>query len=144
MASTKRPKRWRIHFFQRPRREGPDSDPEVPTIAFLDSLPGSVAAEIHAVLDAVAEAPPPAFSGVGKWEAMHGNMAGIYEVRVQGGRKNHRLFCLLERNADDLRGSSIVCIGGLTKPRRQPAKDRDYREIRKYVQEFREHRTVLG
>jgi hypothetical protein len=70
-------------------------------------------------------------------------MAGIYEVRVKGGGKNHRLFCLLERDADDLGGSSIVCIGGLSKPRREAAKDRDYRRIRKLVGEFREHRTVL-
>lgn len=70
-------------------------------------------------------------------------MAGIYEVRVQGGGKNHRLFCLLERDVDDLGGSSIVCIGGLCKPRRTAAKDRDYRRIKKLVKEFRQHRTVL-
>jgi len=42
------------------------------------------------VLDAVAEAPPPAFSGGGKWEAMHDEMAGFYEVRIQGGGMNQR------------------------------------------------------
>lgn len=56
----------------------------VPALEFLDGLPSKVAAEIHAVLDAVAAAPPPSFSGGGKWEAMHGDMAGYYEVRVQG------------------------------------------------------------
>jgi hypothetical protein len=40
--------------------------------------------EIQAVLEAVAAAPPPSFSGGGKWEAMHEDMAGFYEVRVQG------------------------------------------------------------
>jgi len=30
-----------------------------------------------AVLSAVADAPPPAFSGGGKWEAMHDEMAGL-------------------------------------------------------------------
>ena len=64
---------------------------------FLDSIPGTVAAEIHAVLDAVAAAPPPSFSGGGKWEAMHDEMAGYFEVRVQGGGLNHRLFCVLGR-----------------------------------------------
>jgi len=29
-------------------------------------------------------APPPRFSGGGKWEAMHGDMAGYYEVRATG------------------------------------------------------------
>jgi Txe/YoeB family toxin of Txe-Axe toxin-antitoxin module len=62
---------------------------------------GKVAAEMQAVLEAVADAPPPSFSGGGKWEAMHGEMAGIYEIRVQGAGMNHRLFCSLERNAGD-------------------------------------------
>ena len=32
--------------------------------------------------------PPPSFSGGGKWEAMHDDMAGYFEVRVQGGGMN--------------------------------------------------------
>lgn len=64
---------------------------------------------MQAVLEAVAEAPPPAFSGGGKWEVMHDDMTGFYEVRVRGAdRRNHRFFCILERDADDLGGSSIV------------------------------------
>jgi Txe/YoeB family toxin of Txe-Axe toxin-antitoxin module len=110
---------WRIHFFQ--RHVDDDADRAVPSIEFLDGLPAKVAAEIHAVLDAVAEAPPPSFSGGGKWEAMHDDMAGYYEIRVQGGGRNHRLFCVLERDADDLGGSSIVCLGGLSKPPRTAA-----------------------
>jgi Txe/YoeB family toxin of Txe-Axe toxin-antitoxin module len=106
-------------------------------------LPAKVAAEIHAVLDAVAEAPPPSFSGGGKWEAMHDDMAGYYEVRVQGGGKNHRLFCVLERDADDLGGSSIVCLGGLSRAPRTAANPRDYRAIKRYGAEFQTRRTVL-
>jgi hypothetical protein len=132
------PERWLIHFFQRHA----DDDPvrAAPTIEFLDTLPDKVAAEIQAVL--VAAAPPPAFSGGGKWEAMHDDMAGMYEVRVQGAGANHRLFCLLERNADDLGGPAIVCLDGLTKPVRSPASPRDYRRIRQYADEFRKRRTV--
>lgn len=74
---------------------------------------------------------------------MHDHMAGFYEVRVQGDGKNHRLFCILERDADDLGGSSIVCIDGLTKPRRQAANPRDYRRVMRYGDEFRKRRTVL-
>jgi len=96
------------------------------------------------VLEAVAAAPPPAFSGGGKWEVMHDDMAGIYEVRVHGGGANHRLFCLLERNGVDLGGPAIVCLGGLTKPVRSAASPRDYRHIRLYADEFRKHRTVYG
>jgi hypothetical protein len=74
---------------------------------------------------------------------MHGAMAGLYEVRVQGGGKNHRLFALLERDATDLGGSSIVCLGGLSKPRRSAADARDYREIKRLAAEFANRRTVL-
>jgi len=138
-ASPKDP--WRIHFFQRHVDDDPDR--AVPSIDFLDGLPTKVAAEIHAVLDAVAEAPPPSFSGGGKWEAMHDDMAGFFEVRVQGGGMNHRLFCVLERDAEDLGGSSIVCLGGLSKPPRTAAKPRDYRAVRRYGAEFQKRRSVL-
>lgn len=140
MAKTSKP--WRIHFFQ--RHEEDDPSRTVPAIDFLDGLPAKVAAEIHAVLDAVAEAPPPSFSGGGKWEAMHDEMAGYFEVRVQGGGKNHRLFCVLERDAEDLGGSSIVCLAGLSKPPRTAAQPRDYRKVKQYGTEFERRRTVLG
>lgn len=75
---------------------------------------------------------------------MHEDMAGFYEVRVQGGGVNHRLFCLLERNADDLGGPSIICLDGLSKPTRSAANPRDYRRVRQYAAEFRKHRAVYG
>lgn len=132
---------WRIHFFQRHDEDDPGR--AVPAIDFLDGLPTKVAAEIHAVLGAVAEAPPPSFSGGGKWEAMHDDMAGFFEVRVQGGGMNHRLFCLLERDAEDLGGSSIICLSGLSKAPRTAAHQRDYNEVRRYASEFRRRRSVL-
>lgn len=132
---------WRIHFFQRSAVD--DSTRAVPALRFLDGLPIRVAAEFHAVLDAVAAAPPPAFSGGGKWEAMHGEMAGFYEVRVQGAGRNHRLFCVLERDGSDLGGASVVCIDGLSKDRRTAASERDYRRVRRFGDEFRRRRTVL-
>jgi hypothetical protein len=133
---------WRIHFFQRHRSDDPNRS--VPAIDFLDACPEQVAAEIHAVLDAVAAAPPPRFSGGGKWEAMHGAMASIYEVRVSFKSYNYRLFCVLERDADDLGGSSVVALGGLKKPRRQSAAPRDYRLVRGWADEFKRRRTVLS
>lgn len=133
--------RWRIQFFQ--RDEADDPNRHVPAIDFLESVPPKVAAEIHAVLDAVAAAPPPSFSGGGKWEAMHDDMAGYFEVRVQGGGMNHRLFCLLERDAHDLGGSSIVCIDGLSKPPRTAVHPRDYRRVKRYGAEFQKWRTVF-
>jgi hypothetical protein len=133
---------WLIQFFQRHQEDDPVR--QVPAIDFLDGLPDKVAAEIQAVLEAVAAAPPPAFSGGGKWEAMHEDMAGFYEIRVHGGRANHRLLCLLDRNAEDLGGPSLICLGGLSKPVRTAASSRDYRRIRQYAAEFRKHRTVYG
>jgi hypothetical protein len=57
----------------------------VPALEFLDSCPGSIDAQFVAVLDAVATAPPPRFSGGGKWEAMHGGMGGWFEIRLRSG-----------------------------------------------------------
>lgn len=69
----------------------------VPAEAFLDSCPAKIEARILAVLEVVRAAPPPAFSGGGMWEAMHGSMNGYYEIRVTGpGRAQYRLFCLLD------------------------------------------------
>lgn len=136
------PDPWLIHCFQRSSDD--NADETVPALEFLDGVSDSVAANINAVLDAVAKAPPPTFSGGGKWEAMHGDLAGMYEIRVQGDGKNHRLMCLLQRDAADLGGSSIVCIGGLSKPRRQAAAPKDYRRILKFRAEFEQHRTVLN
>lgn len=137
-----RPKPWLIHFFQRhPDDDAPES---VPAIEFLDAVPMKVRAEMQAVLEAVAEAPPPSFSGGGKWEAMNDEMAGFYEVRVRGAdKRNHRLFCVLERVADDLGGSSIVVIDGLSKPVRQAADRKDYRRALRYRAEFQRRRRVL-
>ena len=55
---------WRVHFFQRHR----DDDPvqSVPVREYLDACP--VAARLVAVAKAVADAPPPAFSGGGKMD----------------------------------------------------------------------------
>ena len=69
------------------------SDQTVPALEFLDDCPGTIDAQFTAVLDAVAAAPPPRFSGGGKWEAMHGSMGGWYEIRLTGpGREQFRLF----------------------------------------------------
>jgi len=75
------------------------------------------------VLDAVAAAPPPRFSGGGKWEAMHGAMGGWHEIRLTGpGREQFRLFCLLENGTHDelarrgLQQCAIAVITGMRKP----------------------------
>jgi hypothetical protein len=110
----------------------------VPGADFLDECPAKVRGTILAVLDAVAAAPPPAFSGGGKWEAMHGEMGGYYEIRVTGpGREQFRLFCMLE-NAEErtltargLRGPAIAVITGMRKKTRTVFNDRDYSKVRR-------------
>ena len=85
------------------------------------------------MLEAVRAAPPPAFSGGGKWEAMHGSMGGYYEIRVTGpGRRHYRLFCILDNgSADELaeRGFAapqIVVINGMVKPNASLFTDGEY------------------
>ena len=63
----------------------------------------------------------------GKWEAMHDDMSGFYEVRVRGAdRRNHRIFCIssgtLPISAGRASSSSMDC-----EPVRQAADPRDYK-----------------
>jgi hypothetical protein len=129
-------KSWRVHFFQRHK----DDDPvqSVPAREFLDACP--VAARLIAVVKAVADAPPPAFSGGGKWEAMHNDMAGYYEVRVDGPQRRHyRLFCVLERDGASLGlgDPSLVLITGMDKSFRTTFSGEDYAKVRRLGDEYK-------
>jgi hypothetical protein len=111
------------------------ADETVPADEFLDGCPSKVAAKLLAVLEVVRRAPPPAFSGGGKWEAMHGTMGGYYEIRCTGpGREHFRLFCRLENGTDDelgVRGFDrphIVVINGMRKPNARLFSDAEYRK----------------
>jgi len=111
----------------------------VPVREFLDRCPTAVAAKLVAVIKAVAGAPPPAFSGGGKWEAMHGDMSGFYEVRVDGPKRHHyRLFCVLEREGAQvgLGGPSLVLVTGKDKPFRTVLSAADYAEVRSLGREY--------
>ncbi|GEM_PF-1215274 len=124
---------WLIHFFARTNDVVPGRD-------FLLSCPDKVRATMLAALKAVAEAPPPAFSGGGYWEAMHQEMAGYYEVRVDGPQREHfRLFCVLVRDEDgslQLGGPSLVILGGKSKAFRTVLSSKDYADIRVLGDEF--------
>jgi len=120
---------WDIIYYKAP-------DGKVPAIQFLDECPGTLDAQFTAVLDAVAAAPPPQFSGGGKWEAMHGSMSGFYEIRLSGPRREQfRLFCLLENGTQEelarrgLQRPAIAVITGMRKPWRTAFSERDYRRI---------------
>jgi hypothetical protein len=121
---------WDTIFYATAEGTAPGAD-------FLDGCPAKVRGTILAVLDAVAAAPPPSFSGGGKWEAMHGDMGGYYEIRITGpSREQFRLFCLLE-NAEErtlstrgLRGPAIAVITGMRKKTGTLFSDRDYAKVR--------------
>lgn len=128
---------WLIHFFKRHRDD--DSTESVPGRDFLDKCPTSVRAKLLAIITAVADAPPPMFSGGGKWEAMHGSMNGYYEARTDGeGRQHFRLFCVLEREGASvgLGGPSLVIITGMRKGFRSTFSDNDYAHVRSLGAEY--------
>ncbi len=91
---------WDVIVFQRHREDDPKES--CPAEEFLDACPASVREDLTAIVDAVAESPPPQFTGGGMWEAMHEEMAGFYEARTRGPRKRlYRLFvCSRERPQD--------------------------------------------
>jgi Txe/YoeB family toxin of Txe-Axe toxin-antitoxin module len=119
---------WGIAYYEAPDESVPGGD-------FLLSCPIKVAANMFAVLEAVRAAPPPAFSGGGKWEALHGRMAGYYEVRGTGpGRMHYRLFCRLE-NATPAELKSlgfdrpqIVVVSGMVKKNAELFTDAEYKK----------------
>lgn len=122
---------WDIVYFRQ-------ADGRVPVDEFLTGCPVKVRARLLAVLDDVAEAPPPQFSGGGRWEAMHGAMRGYYEVRAQGpAREQFRLFCILENaEPEELRqrglsAPAIAVITGLRKRWMTTFSDADYRRVRR-------------
>ena len=128
---------WAIVYYE--TRNG-----SVPALEFLDGCPGKIDAEFVAVLDAVAAAPPPQFSGGGKWEAMHGNMGGWHEIRLTGpSREQFRLFCVLENAADEellkrgLAKPAIAVITGMRKPWRTKFSEADYRRVRGLGDEYK-------
>ena len=145
VATRAAPTPWAIEFFQRHRDD--DHAEAVPARDFLDNVPDKVAAKIVAVVQAVADAPPPAFSGGGMWEAMHDEMAGIYEVRVDFSGMHHRLFCVLERDgaAVGLSGPSVILVDGRSKKYRTRISAKEYRSVRALVGEClrRRPRSVL-
>ena len=137
---------WQVQFFR--RHPADDANESVPGRDFLAACPDKVRAMMIAVLHAVRDAPPPAFSGGGKWEAMHGEMAGFYEVRVDGPQRRHyRLFCVLDQEdgSKGLGGPSIVVIDGREKAFRTVLSAHDYAAVRKFGREYlaRTPRSVL-
>jgi hypothetical protein len=135
---------WDVRLFQR----HPDDDytEQCPAEEFIEECPDSVAADLIAIIDAVAAGPPPKFRGGGMWQAMHGAMKGYYEARTRGpDRRLYRLFCLLEREAPGLDGPSLVLIAGLSKAHGSAFSDAEYALVRRLGDEYlrRSPRSVV-
>jgi hypothetical protein len=128
---------WAVKVFIRHRDD--DHQESCPTEAFLDTVcPESVKDDLIAIVDAVAASPPPQFTGGGMWKAMHGVMAGFYEVRTRGPDKLlYRLFCILENDGPGLGGPAIVVIDGLAKPVRTAVRPTDYDRVKALGDEYR-------
>lgn len=93
---------------------------------------------MRAVLTAVAASPPKRFAGGGYWEAMKGEMAGWFEVRVDGPKRHHyRLFCLLDYEAIGVAKPLLVVIGGRDKPFRTMLSEADYAAVRRLGAEYK-------
>lgn len=118
-------------YFQR-------ADGSVPGRDFLEQVPPKVAATMKATLIAVAKAPPKRFAGGGYWEAMHGDMTGWYEVRVDGPKKqiHYRLFCRLDYEAQGRARPLLVVITGMSKAVRTLFSDADYAAVRDLGREY--------
>lgn len=125
-----------IVYFRRHRVDDPAE--MAPGRNFLRTCPPSVRAKFSAILIAVATAPPKRFSGGGYWEAMHGDMTGWFEVRVDGPRRHHyRLYCLLDYDAAERAKPMLVVITGLDKPFRTTLSEADYKDVRELGIEYR-------
>jgi len=109
----------------------------------LSSWPASVKAKAYAVLAAVAGAPPKSFAGGGYWEAMHGDMSGWFEIRIDGPKREHfRLFCLLDYDAVDENDEPVakpflVIVDGRRKAFRTTLSDAEYSKINALGAEYR-------
>jgi hypothetical protein len=115
-----------------------------PAIDFLDGCPIRLQARFDAVLDDVAAAPPPRYSGGGRWEAMHGDMGGFYEVRLGGqNREQFRLFCILDNGSPQqlrergLRRPAIAVITGMRKPFMTVFDEHDYAGVCRLGDDYR-------
>ena len=115
------------------------TDGSAPGRDFLDRAPHKVRATMRAVIAAVAAAPPHRFAGGGYWEAMHGEMTGWFEVRVDGPqRQRHfRLFCLLDSDSPGHPEPLLVIVTGLSKLRGTKLTDSDYAAVRALGVEYR-------
>jgi hypothetical protein len=99
-------------------------------------VPDAVEAEIMATIDAVAEGPPPQFRGGLRYQAMHGDMTGWFEVRTKHRKRLYRLFCLQDRKAPGLPRPAFVLITGGDKANESAFSKAFYTKVRALGEEY--------
>lgn len=121
-----------LAFYQAP-------DGTVPARAYLDSVPPRIRARIINVAIVVAETPPKRFAGGGMWEAMHGKLAGWFEIRVDGApnRTHYRMYCLIDSRAEGHNRPLLVLVDGRTKAFRTTLSDADYAAVKAMGDDYR-------
>lgn len=118
------------------------ADGTSPAREFVNGLPKTPRAQMRACLAAVAAAPPKRFAGGGYWEAMHGDMTGWFEVRIDtvlgggAGTVHHRLFCRLDYEAEGRERPLLVAVTGMSKPFKTTFTDSDYAKVRAMGDEY--------
>jgi hypothetical protein len=102
-AASTRIEPWDVVYYR-------TDDEVVPADDFLDGCPTKVSAQFAAVLDDVAEAPPPRYSGGGRWEEM--TRRGVSRP-------------------------AIAVITGMRKPWMTPFSEHDYESVRRLGDDHR-------
>jgi hypothetical protein len=103
---------------------------------FLASCPKQVSAKFSQILLAVAKAPPKRFSGGGYWEAMRGQLKGLFEARADFKNMHYRLFCLLDYDAVGKDWPLLVVLAGMKKSRGTVFSESQYALVLKSKSEY--------
>lgn len=95
-------------------------------LLMLERLPPGERAKFYAIVTAVRSVPLGSFSGGGYWEAMHGEMRGLFEIRYRGKRPwLNRFFCSVNGEL-----GRISILAGVRKKDGEVISPRTYAEIR--------------
>lgn len=122
---------YRVVFYS------PDSNSLPLGEEYLNSCPRGIRGRFLTLLVAISEAPPFRFSGGGFWEAMHGEMTGWFEIRIDSTKSKHyRLFCVLDHEAVNYEERLLVVITERTKKYRTTLEPNEYRKIKKLGVEY--------
>lgn len=125
----------RIVYFKRHLEDDPLES--MPGREYLRSCPTEVRIKFQTTLIAVAKGPPKKFAGGGRWEAMHGELTGWFEVRVDFARtSHHRLFCLIDTEAIGQSRPLLVVVHGGTKAYGTVFKKRFYDQLTELGDEY--------